>query len=163
MENEQWDANGYLLWNLNQMDHRNVIKQDLSQRVLHKHIDWLPRDFCTNRKTEYYQNIVVIGSKSWLALYQMDVKNVFLDGELKEKLLMDAPPGFEKQFGEKICRLKKYLYGLKQSPRVCLRILEISPETRLYSRAIWPHNVCKTYQRDEMAILIVYVDDIMLT
>ena len=46
----------------------------------------------------------------------MDVKSAFLMGELKEEIYMDQPEGFKE--GELVCRLKKSLYGLKQSPRV---------------------------------------------
>ncbi|XP_061360276.1 uncharacterized protein LOC133304287 [Gastrolobium bilobum] len=51
-------------------------------------------------------------------LRQFHVKNAFLNGELEEEVYMEIPPGFNSTNGEnKVCRLKKALYGLTQSPR----------------------------------------------
>ena len=55
---------------------------------------------------------------SW-PLYQLDIKNAFLHGDLAEKVYMEQPPGFVAH-GESglVCRLRRFLYDLKQSPRV---------------------------------------------
>ena len=55
--------------------------------------------------------------RSWL-LFQLDIKNVFLHGDLAEEVYMEQPPGFVAQgkFGL-VCKLRRSLYGLKQSPR----------------------------------------------
>jgi hypothetical protein len=46
------------------------------------------------------------------------VKTAFLHGDLEEDIYMDQPEGFIVPGKEDyVCRLKKYLYGLKQSPR----------------------------------------------
>ncbi|KZV30107.1 Cysteine-rich RLK (receptor-like protein kinase) 8 [Dorcoceras hygrometricum] len=97
-------------------------------------------------------------------LYQMDVKNAFLNGDLQEEVFMDPPPGFEKQFGGKICRLKKSLYGLKQSPRAWFEKFSKSVKKQRYIQGKSDHTMfVKHTSEGKMAILIVYVDDIIIT
>ena len=48
----------------------------------------------------------------------MDVKNVFLQGDLEEQVYIVLPPGFWSELNKSaICQLKKSLYALKQAPR----------------------------------------------
>lgn len=51
-----------------------------------------------------------------LEIEQMDVKTTFLHGDLKEEIYMKQPEGFTMKGKEELVwRLKKSLYGLKQS------------------------------------------------
>ncbi|KAK1644705.1 hypothetical protein QYE76_062510 [Lolium multiflorum] len=53
-----------------------------------------------------------------LEFEQLDVKTAFLHGELEEEIYRDQPEGFVVSGKEDlICKLKRSLYGLKQSPR----------------------------------------------
>ena len=58
--------------------------------------------------------------QSW-PLYQLDIKNAFLHGELAKEIYMEQPPRFVAQ-GESglVCRLRRSLYDLKQSPLASL-------------------------------------------
>jgi len=52
----------------------------------------------------------------------MDVKTIFLHGELEEKIYMMQPEGYIQESQEnKVYLLNKSLYGLRQSPRQCYK------------------------------------------
>ncbi|KAK2452382.1 putative mitochondrial protein [Trifolium repens] len=98
-------------------------------------------------------------------LYQMDVKNAFLNGDLEEEVYMDIPPGFEtSENANKVCKLKKSLYGLKQSPRAWFDRFTKVVKKSGYIQCQTDHTMfLKQSPSGKKAILIVYVDDIVLT
>ena len=59
--------------------------------------------------------IVVAVIRHW-PLYQMDVKNAFLNGDLQEEVYMQPPPSYPHSSSQ-VCHLRRGLYGLKQAPR----------------------------------------------
>ncbi|KAL0445836.1 UNVERIFIED_CONTAM: hypothetical protein Slati_1711500 [Sesamum latifolium] len=51
-------------------------------------------------------------------IWQMDVKTAFLNGFVEEEIFMDQPEGFTAVGEEqKVCRLQRSIYGLKQASR----------------------------------------------
>ena len=68
-------------------------------------------------KMIYVRLFISLAATYHLDLHQLDIKNVFLHGDLQEEVYMEQPPGFVAQ-GEigRVCHLRKSLYGLKQSP-----------------------------------------------
>ena len=67
---------------------------------------------------------------------QMDVFTAFLYGELEEEIFMRQSPGFdEKTRDGLVCKLKKSLYGLKQSPRQWYKLLDKFLRDKGYRRS----------------------------
>lgn len=62
--------------------------------------------------------LLAIASVKMLSLYQMDVKNIFLHGRLKEIVYMEPPLGYPLSITNIVCKVNKSLYGLRQAPWV---------------------------------------------
>jgi len=74
--------------------------------------------FCPKVKIASVRLLLPLASYLDLELFQMDVKTAFLNGNIKEEIYMDQPIGFlSKGQEDKVCRLNRSIYGLKQSSR----------------------------------------------
>ncbi|RVX09768.1 Retrovirus-related Pol polyprotein from transposon TNT 1-94 [Vitis vinifera] len=67
--------------------------------------------------------LAVAAARKW-DLFQMDVKNAFLNGDLSEEVYTQPPPGLSVE-SNKVCHLRRALYGLKQVPRTILLLLYV--------------------------------------
>ena len=91
----------------------------------------------------------------------MDVKNVFLNGNLREEVYMQPPPGLSIK-PNKVCRLRHALYGLKQAPRAWFAKFSSTISCLDY---IASHNDSALFLRrtDKGTILLLlYVDDMII-
>ena len=106
----------------------------------------------------------IAANRDW-PLHQFDVTNAFLHGELKkeEEVYMEAPPGFATDFevGEG-CRLRKTLYGLKQSPRVWFGKFSGAMISYGYTQSNSDHTLFLKKRGDKITCLIIYVDDMII-
>ena len=77
---------------------------------------------------------------------------------------MEQPPGFVAQ-GEKerVCRLWKSLYGLKQNPRPWFRKFSQAVEEFGMQKSKSDHSVFYRNSSSSIILLVVYVNDIVIT
>ncbi|KAK2391898.1 putative mitochondrial protein [Trifolium repens] len=108
--------------------------------------------------------LAMAAMKRW-PLFQLDIKNAFLHGDLEEEIYMEQPPGFVAQRGRSlVCKLQKSLYGLKQSPRAWFgRFSKVLQQFGMI-RCESDHSVLvKCSSSNKYIYLVVYVDDIVIT
>ena len=92
------------------------------------------------------------------------MKNAFLNGELEEEVYIDLPPSFDsEQKNGKVCHLKKSLYGLKQSPQAWFDRFTQAIQQHDYKQVQTDHTLFHKTIGKKITILIVYVDDIIVT
>ncbi|KAK8933689.1 hypothetical protein KSP39_PZI015904 [Platanthera zijinensis] len=96
-------------------------------------------------------------------LFQLDIKNAFLNGDLQETVYMQQPPGFETTGESQVCHLKKTLYGLKQSPRAWFEKFSKVLREIGFTRSSADFSLFTRHQPTGTVILLVYVDDIIIT
>ena len=64
----------------------------------------------------YVRALLAVATASKWDLFQMDVKNAFLNGNLSEEVYMQPPPGLSVE-SNKVSHFRRALYGLKQAPQ----------------------------------------------
>ena len=97
-------------------------------------------------------------------LHQLAIKNVFLHGDLAEEVYMEQPLGFvaQREIG-RVCCLRKSLYGLKQSPRAWFDKFSEGIEKFGMQKSKFDHVVFYKNSQVDIILLVVHVDDIVIT
>jgi hypothetical protein len=93
----------------------------------------------------------------------MDVKITFLPGDMEEEIYMKKPEGFAvKGKKELVCKLKKSLYGLKQSPRMWYQKFDTNILGLGFVRSRVDHCVYSKQAGNHFIYVVLYVDDMLL-
>ena len=93
----------------------------------------------------------------------MDVRTKFLHEDLEEEIYMKQPEVFAmKGKKELVCKLKNFLYGLKQSPRMWYQKFDTFIWGLGFTRSKADHCVYFKLIGDHVIYLVLYVNDMLL-
>jgi hypothetical protein len=93
----------------------------------------------------------------------MDVKTAFLNGDIEEELYMVQPKGFvDPKNADKVCKLQRSIYGLKQASRSWNRRFDKVIKDFGFIQTHGEACIYKKVSGSSVAFLILYVDDILL-
>ena len=103
----------------------------------------------------------VVAGKGWI-VHQMDVHNAFLHGDLTEEVYMRLPQGFKTDDPNKVCRLHKAIYGLRQAPRCWFSKLTDALK-RFGFKHLYADYSLFVYKKKGMELkVLIYVDDLLV-
>lgn len=137
---------------------------------------WVVRGFTQRAGIDFHQTfspvvkpatirtvLYLAASRDW-PVHQLDVKNAFLHGQLTERVFCHQPAGFvDPDHPDHVCLLSKSLYGLKQAPRAWFDSF-VAHLCKLGFVATKSDSSLFVFKKgQDMAYLLLYVDDIVLT
>ena len=150
----------------NKMDEHGVITRNKARLVAKGYCQMEGIDFDETfapvARLEAIRMFLAYAIQKGFKVYQMDVKSAFLNGELKEEVYVEQPPGFEEIDGtDKVHKLKKALYGLKQAPRAWYDTLSEFLVKHGFKKGTVDRTLFKINNGKESLLVQIYVDDII--
>ena len=134
-----------------------LVAQGFSQ----KYGDDYDETFCPVVRLESLRALIALAVQKGLKLHQVDVTTAFLNGELEEEVYMKQPEGFITDGKDHlVCKLKKSIYGLKQSPRCWNTALDSYLKDMGFVQSV--SDPCLYTDAEDTFFIGVYVDDIIL-
>jgi hypothetical protein len=122
------------------------------------------KTFAPVAKKSIVRTLISCAANFGWSLHQLDVKNAFLHDDLKEEVYMELPAGFSKPNSiSKVWRLRKSLYGLKQTPRAWFDRFRCALCAMGYKECNGDHTIFYRHFGWWITILAMYVDDIIIT
>nr|GEX53363.1 retrovirus-related Pol polyprotein from transposon TNT 1-94 [Tanacetum cinerariifolium] len=118
--------------------------------------------FAPVARLEAVRLFIAYAAHKSFTIYQMDVKTAFLYGPLKEEVYVNQPDGFVDPYHpDKVYRLKKVLYGLKQALRAWYDELSNFLVSKGFSKGSIDPTLFITKNRGDILLVQIYVDDII--
>lgn len=107
--------------------------------------------------------IAFVASNGW-EIHHLDVKTAFLHGDLKEDVYVSQPEGFKVEGSkDKVYKLHKALYGLRQAPRAWNEKLNQVLEKLKFKRCAKEYSLYRKRVNDEILLVAVYFHDLLVT
>ena len=102
--------------------------------------------------------VMILAAKLKLISVQCNITAAFIHGRVTETIYVHQPRGFHRGQGDEVLKLKRTLYGLKQSPRYFFEYFT----ARLIKQGLTAskHDPCLFMSNS--LIVIIYVDDILI-
>lgn len=111
--------------------------------------------------------VLALANKFDMEIHQMDVKSAYLNSDIDTNIYMKQPTGYiDSKNPELVCKLKKSIYGLKQSARCWNKLIDeyLKSEGYVQNKAdpcIYVKSIIQENKKI-LAIITLYVDDTII-
>lgn len=151
-------------------------KLDTAGNIARRKARWVARGFSQIHGQDFHETFsptakmasirccLALAAKERLIIKQMDVETAFLTTEVEEEVYIQPPEGFiSPECIGKVCRLRRSLYGLKQSGRNFYRKYDGILAKFNFTKSEADNSVyLKTETDGTKTIILLYVDDCLI-
>nr|GEZ86811.1 copia protein [Tanacetum cinerariifolium] len=126
-------------------------------------LDELGESFAPVARLEAIRIFLAYAVHMNMVVYQMDVKTVFLNGNLREEVYVSQPGGFvDPDNRNQFYKLRKDLYGLKQAPGAWYNMLSLFLISQDFSKGSVDPTLFIRRNGNDLLRVQIYVDDIII-
>jgi hypothetical protein len=118
--------------------------------------------FAPVARLTFVRSLLAVATVRHWQLFQMDVKNAFLNDDLTEEVYMHPPPGYHHP-PHKVCRLRRALYGLKQAPRAWFAKFSSVVAQQGFVSSSYDSGLFLRTTNNGTILILLYVDDMIIT
>nr|GEY05190.1 ribonuclease H-like domain, reverse transcriptase, RNA-dependent DNA polymerase [Tanacetum cinerariifolium] len=138
----------------------NIIKHKarlVAKGYIQQHGKDFEEVFAPVARRETVRLLLAIAANNKWEIHHLDVKSVFLHGDLKEEVYVIHPEGFiKKQDNGKVYRLIKALYGLRKAPRAWNIKLDNTLKSLDFKKCALEQAIYPTTSKDSTLLIGVY-------
>ncbi|KAL8134777.1 hypothetical protein AgCh_009696 [Apium graveolens] len=155
---QEFAVSGFRLSRPKNRNKARLVTKGYSQ---HEEIDY-DETFAPVARLEAIRIFLAYAAHKKFKVFQMDVKSVFLYGELEEEVYVEQPPGFvDPKFPNHVYRHDKALYGLKQVSRAWYETLAQFLLESGFNRGTIDKTLFYLNHGKDLLLVQIYVDDII--
>lgn len=106
------------------------------------------------------RTLLAVAVQKNMNINQMDVKTAFLNGYVEQDIYMNLPEDmFEEEY---VCKLKRSIYGLKESPRQWNKVFNDFIISMGFKQCKSDYCLYVNSSKDEIIYILLYVDDLLI-
>lgn len=106
--------------------------------------------------------MALAAAKNW-DIQQLDINNAFLHGYLEEEVYMTPHAGYKKAKSGQVCKLKRFIYGLKQASRCWNQELSKFLIKWGFIQSKQDYSMFTLKKENDFTVVVAYVDDLLIT
>lgn len=109
------------------------------------------------------RSVVQVSAQFDMKIHHLDMKSAYLNAEIDCEVYLERPKGFGRDEGNTVWKLRKSLYGLRQSGRNWNKVLHDFLRSQDFVQSLADPCLYTKRTAESFVILLIWVDDVLIS